>query len=82
MYYHLLEELVATNGLSEAVSVHHRMGVELVRTGVQWDVVMCDVVSPQGTLHPAVLEELQTIRYTVCDCSSDNFGPTCTMVKS
>ena len=72
MYTTLMDRLVRTNGLKERVSIRYQTGAEWACAGVVWDVVVCDLVSPQGTLHPGALEELHTLRWgrawgrTVC----------------
>ncbi len=62
MYHSVMSEILASNKLTEQVSIRNRSGTELVQTGVLWDIVVCDVVSPQGTLYTDVLEELETLR--------------------
>ncbi len=71
MYHSAMKEIIHSNGLTEQVSVRYRNGAELVRTGIAWDVVVCDLVSPQGTLHTGILEELEALWY-VCMCTGNN----------
>ena len=65
MYNSLMDLLINTNKLSESVSLRYQNVAELSRTGVQWDVLISDIVSPQGTLRSRVLEELGAIRLSV-----------------
>ena len=59
-YEPLLEEVVGGNGLREKMSIKW---AELTsEPSLVWDVVLCDVVSPQGILRPNVFEELGMIR--------------------
>ena len=62
MYTTLMDRLVRTNRLKEHISIRYQTGAEWVCAGVVWDVVLCDLVSPQGMLLPGVLEELHTLR--------------------
>lgn len=61
--YRLLLEAVARDN-----SIQHKMSVKWVELGVTsapqlaWDMVLCDIVSPQGVLRTGVFEELGFIR--------------------
>ena len=69
IYTSLLETVARNNGLQNKTSIKW---VELEKTfeplPLLWDIVLCDVVSPQGILRPAVFEEIGAVRYDPQKC--------------
>lgn len=63
VYQSLLETVARDNDLQQNTSIKW---VELGANSAPqlvWDMVLCDVVSPQGVLRADVFEELGAIRY-------------------
>lgn len=58
----LVELLAESNNLSDHVAFRYLDLRGTSHSQVVWDIVVCDVVSPQGELHSGVLEELAYIR--------------------
>ena len=61
-YKSLIELLTNANKLADHVSFRYLNLTDMSRSQVMWDIVVCDVVNPQGELRPGVLEELAFIR--------------------
>ena len=60
-YQVLLETLAAANEVSDCVSVRE-LDMRQCHAHLEWDVVLCDVVSPQGNLRGGVFEKLAYLR--------------------
>lgn len=60
-YQPLMEHLAASNEVSECVSFR-QLDLRQCHSQLVWDVVLCDVVSPQGTLQDGIFEKLAHIR--------------------
>ena len=58
-YHKLLECVARSNRVDRCVSVRW---LDIMATELKWDVVVSDVVSPQGTLQDGIFEELSLIR--------------------
>ena len=59
-YALLLQVLAEQNGIHEHVSFQY-LDVTRMPT-LEWDLVVCDVVSPQGVLRSRIFEELAFLR--------------------
>ena len=62
IYKHLMELLAKSNNLNDHVSFRYLDLTGTSHSQVMWDIVVCDMVNPQGELHAGVLEELAFIR--------------------
>ena len=69
IYQELSTELAKLNRIQDKVSFKYMEFPSSMAAPDQpmWDIVVCDVVSPQGVLHTAVFEELVFLR-CVCVC--------------
>ena len=62
IYQPLMEEIARANDLQDRTSIKWMEFGMAHSEQLVWDVVLCDVVSPQGTLRTGVFEELGFIR--------------------
>ena len=62
IYTALLETVADNNRIHEKTSIKWAELEVTSKPRLLWDIVLCDVVSPQGTLRPGVFEDLGTIR--------------------
>ena len=63
-YKSLVNHLAEVNGIDDKFSFKY---LDLTATvssqpPIMWDILMCDIISPQGVLHSGVMEELACIR--------------------
>ena len=65
VYNYLVELLAQSNGLSDHVSFRYLELTGMFHSQVVWDIVVCDMVNPQGELRAGVMEELAYIRLDV-----------------
>ena len=65
IYRALLKEVAEGNGIQGRTFIEWEELETTSEPSLQWNVVLCDVVSPQGILRPNVFEELGTIRYNM-----------------
>ena len=61
-YRSLIELLTNSNKLADHVSFRYLNLTDMSHSQVTWDIVVCDLVNPQGELCAGVLEELAFIR--------------------
>ena len=61
-YKCLVELLAESNKLSDHVSFRYMDLQSMSHSQVVWDVVVCDIINPQGELRTGVFEELAYIR--------------------
>ena len=61
-YKNLIELLAKSNKLADHVSFRYLDLTGTSHSQVVWDIVVCDMVNPQGELRAGVLEELAFIR--------------------
>ena len=61
-YKLLLEDLVEWNGIQNKVSFRYLELSQIPTAQPMWDIVVCDIVSPQGVLRSGVFEELAFLR--------------------
>ena len=66
-YSSLLTALAGCNSISDRVSVQSQGEGHWCHTHLVWDVLVCDLVTPQGTLCQGVLEKIAHVR-SVCVC--------------
>lgn len=62
MYKSLVELLAESNKISGHVSFRYLNLPGMSHSQVVWDIVVCDIVNPQGELRSGILEELAYIR--------------------
>lgn len=62
VYSCLVKLLAQSNGLSDHISFRYLEPTGMFHSQVVWDIVVCDMVNPQGELRAGVLEELAYIR--------------------
>ena len=62
IYKNLLELLAKSNNLADHVSFRYLDLTSTSHSQVMWDIVVCDMVNPQGELRAGVLEELAFVR--------------------
>ena len=62
-YKSLIEILAGSNEVADLVSVRHYQDMRKCHPKLMWDIVVCDVVSPQGNLQEGVFEKIAHIRY-------------------
>ena len=62
MYKSLVELLAESNKISGHVSFRYLNLPGMSHSQVVWDIVVCDIINPQGELRAGVLEELAYIR--------------------
>ena len=62
IYKSLIEQLAKSNNLTDHVSFRYLDLTGTSHSQVMWDIVVCDMVNPQGELRAGVLEELAFIR--------------------
>ena len=67
IYRSLLSHVAEANGVMDSVAISRLELSSLTPSHPVWDIVVSDVVSPQGTLHPGILDELAYLR-CVCVC--------------
>ena len=57
-----MEAVARKNGLQEKTSIKWAELESTFEPSLLWDIVLCDVVSPQGILRPMVFEEIGSVR--------------------
>ena len=62
IYKPLLEEILTRNGIICEIVIKWAELEMTSEPSILWDVVLCDVVSPQGILRPSVFEEIGKVR--------------------
>ena len=74
-YRPLLEQLSARNEVSDRVCFrrHQGMGHTPHSQQLAWDVVVCDVVSPQGNLREGIFEKLAHVKLVFSAVTVDSF---------
>jgi len=63
-YTPLLETLAEINGVKDNVSIQHQGAGHMCHAQLVWDLLVCDVVAPQGVLCQGILEKIAHVRYT------------------
>ena len=62
IYKSLMEQLAESNKLADHVSFRYLDLTGTSHSQVVWDIVVCDMINPQGELRAGILEELAFIR--------------------
>ena len=62
IYGSLIELLAQSNNLADHVSFRYLDLTGTSHSQVMWDIVVCDMINPQGELRAGMLEELAFIR--------------------
>lgn len=61
-YQPLIERLAVSNQVAGSVTFRHQ-DMRHCHSRLLWDIVLCDIASPQGTLREGIFEKLAHIRY-------------------
>ena len=62
-YQDLVTKLVESHGLKEMVSLQAIIGAPGIANGALWDIIVCEMITPQGTLDTQSIQLLRLMRY-------------------